>query len=99
MRCPDTGHACFEVNCQLKGCQGDGLRMKRVSSPAPQTLEARLLDMLREGGMRKVGILQAWAVKAGFELGLYISTVNKLKARGQVRVVMQYGGQHLKATT
>lgn len=34
MICPETRNACFDLDCQLNGCQGDGLRrLMRMELP------------------------------------------------------------------
>lgn len=37
MNCPETGHSCFDLDCQTMGCQGDGIR-RLMKMALPRTL-------------------------------------------------------------
>lgn len=55
-------------------------RPKRIKPYVPAgTIEQRLLEILRVGGARKLAILRAWALKAGFTAQTFEVSVGRLE--------------------
>lgn len=56
MICPETRNACFDLDCQLNGCQGDGIRRATASvngeQPVPRSIPDPENDRYRREQIR-----------------------------------------------